>query len=72
MQQVMEGVMAKVINFYVPGFFRKTVSTVRTEPGKVIEFRLPRGKELAIQFRESASLNRSTKEGGIPTWTFCT
>ena len=49
--------MAKVINFYVPGFFRKTVRTVRAEPGKVIEFRLPRGKELAMQFSESASLN---------------
>jgi hypothetical protein len=67
----MEGVMAKVIDFYVPDVFRKTVSIARTEPGKVIEFRLPRGKEVAMQFRESASLNPSTKEGGIPTWTFC-
>lgn len=70
MRQVMEGVMAKVIEFYVPDCFGKTVSIARTEPAKLIEFRSPRGKELAMQFRESASLNPSTKESGIPNVDF--
>ncbi len=36
--EVKEKVMAKVIEFYIPKNFRKPLSTVAPELGKVIEF----------------------------------
>jgi hypothetical protein len=72
MRLIMENVMAKVIEFYVPGFFPKGVNcTTGTEGGKVIEFRLPRENGLPIQFREPAPRDPQTKEGAIPIWLFC-
>jgi hypothetical protein len=67
-----EDVMTKVIEFYIPDLFAKRINCIaRTEPGKVIEFRLPRGKGLTMEFREPASHDPSAKEGAIPMWTFC-
>lgn len=64
--------MAKVIEFYIPDSFSKRVNWIaRAEGGKVIEFRLSRGKGMAKQFRESASRDPRAKEGAIPMWTFC-
>jgi hypothetical protein len=67
-----EDVMAKVIEFYIPEFFSKRVDRIaRTEPEKVIEFCSPRGKGVALQFREPGSRDPDAKEGTIPMWTFC-
>jgi hypothetical protein len=72
MRQMMEDVMAKVIKFYIPDSFPKKVSCIaRTEPGEVIEFRLPRGKGVGDAVREPAAGGPHTKEGAIPMWTFC-
>ena len=72
MRQMMEDVMAKVIAFYIPDSFQKKVNRIAPiERGKVIEFRLPRGKGLTMQFHESASHDAYAKEGAIPMWTFC-
>jgi hypothetical protein len=72
MRQMMEDVMAKVIEFYIPDSFPKKVSCLApNECGKVIEFLLPRGKRLVMQFREPASNDPHAKEGAIPMWTFC-
>lgn len=46
---MMEDVMAKVIEFYIPDLFSTKASISHSERGKVIEFHLPRGKESAIQ-----------------------
>ena len=67
---MMEDVMAKVIEFYIPDFFPKKVNRMaRTELGKVIEFRLPRGRGLT-RFREPASQDVYGQEGAIPMWNF--
>jgi hypothetical protein len=72
MRQMMEDVMARVIAFYIPDSFQKKVNRIAPiERGKVIEFRLPRGKGLTMQFHESASHDAYAKEGAIPMWTFC-
>jgi hypothetical protein len=64
--------MAKVIEFYIPDSFPRRVSCMApNERGKVIEFRLPRGKGLAMQFREPAAGDSHTKVGAIPMWPFC-
>ena len=62
--------MAKVIKFYIPECFPNKVGA-RTGPGEVIEFRLPRGKGLTMQFHEPASHEAYAKGGAIPMWTFC-
>jgi hypothetical protein len=72
MRQMMEDVMAKVISFYVPDSFSKKVKHIApNERGKVIEFRLPRGKGLTMQLYEPALHEACAKEGAIPMWTFC-
>lgn len=63
--------MAKVIEFYIPDSFPKRVNCIaRVQRGKVIDFRLSSGKELATEFRESTSHDPRAKEGAIPMWTF--
>ena len=72
LQLMMEIAMAKVIEFHTPDLFPKRANSMtRTQCGKVIEFRLPLGKALAMQIREPASREAHTKEGAIPMWTFC-
>jgi len=72
MRQVMEDVMAKVIEFYIPDSFPKKVNRIApNERGEVIAFRLPRGKGVGDAVRESAAGDLHTKEGAIPMWTFC-
>jgi hypothetical protein len=71
MRQMMEDVMAKVIEFYIPDLFSKQVSTARGERGKVIEFCLPRVKAPVLQFREPAPREMDAKAGAIPMWGFC-
>jgi hypothetical protein len=69
---MMEDAMAKVIAFYIPDSFPKKVNRIApNEHGNVIEFRLPRGKGLTMQFHEPASHDPPAKEGAIPMWTFC-
>lgn len=64
--------MAKVIEFYIPDIFRRSVYPVaRTEFGKLIEFCLPRGQGVVVQLRKSPAVDAHTKEGAIPMWTFC-
>src|SRR4029077_11746353 len=71
MRQTMEDVMSKVIEFYIPDSFPTKVNRIApNERGKVIQFRLPRGKGLTIQFHELASHDEYTKEGAIPMWIF--
>jgi hypothetical protein len=71
MRQMMEDAMARVIKFYIPDYFPKKVNCIApNERGKVIELRLPRGKELAMQFREPTAGDPHTKEGAIPMWPF--
>ena len=44
MRQVMEDVMAKVIEFYVPDSFSKKADyAARSQRGKLVEFPLPKG-----------------------------
>jgi hypothetical protein len=71
MRQMVEDVMAKVIEFYIPDLFKKKVSTAQGERGKVIEFCLPRVKGPVLQFREPAPRGMDTKAGAIPMWGFC-
>jgi hypothetical protein len=68
---MVEDVMAKVIEFYIPDLFLKKVSTAQSKRGKVIEFRSPRVKGLVMQFREPAPRDPDTKAGAIPMWSFC-
>lgn len=69
---MMEDAMSKVIEFHTRDLFpKKANSMTRTQCGKVIEFRLPLGKALAMQIRKPASREAHTKEGPIPIWTFC-
>lgn len=64
--QVMEVVMTKVIEFYVPDSFPRKFNWIAgNERGKVIEFRLPREEGLATESRESAD----AKDRAIPIWT---
>jgi hypothetical protein len=71
MRQMMEDVMAKVIEFYIPDCFPKKVSCMaRTEPSEVIEFRLPRGKGVGDAVGEPAAGESHTKGSAIPMWTF--
>jgi len=45
MRQMMEDVMAKMIEFYIPDSFTKRVNCITpTERGKVIEFPSPKKK----------------------------
>ena len=69
---MMEDVMAKVIEFYIPDLFSKKVSTAQDERGQLIEFRLPHVKGPVLQFREPARREPDTKAGAIPMWGFCT
>ena len=71
MRQVMEDVMAKVIEFYIPDLFSKKVSTAQGDRGRLIEFRLPHVKGAVLQFREPAPREPDTKAGAIPIWGFC-
>jgi len=72
MLQMMEDVMANVIAFYIPDSFQKKANHLAlNERGKVIEFRVPRGKGLTMQCHEPASHDACAKEGAIPMWTFC-
>jgi hypothetical protein len=72
MQQMKEDVMAKVIEFFIPDYFPRKVNRIApNECGKVIQFRLPRGKGLTMQFHEPTSHDAYAKEGAIPMWTFC-
>jgi hypothetical protein len=68
---MMEDVMAKVIEFYIPDLFSKKVSTAPGERSKVIEFRLPHIKGPVLEFREPAPRDPETKAGAIPMWGFC-
>ena len=63
--------MAKVIEFYIPDLFSKTVSAAPGERSKVIEFRLPHVKGPVLEFREPAPRDPETKAGAIPMWGFC-
>jgi hypothetical protein len=65
-QQMVEDVMAKVIEFYIPDFFSKKVGTAQGERGKVIAFRLPQVKGPVLQFREPAPREPDTRAGAIP------
>lgn len=68
----MEDVMAKVIEFYISDFLPKRPDRIaRTEPGKVIEFQLPRGKGLEMQFSEPGSTDLDAEQGTTPTGKFC-
>jgi hypothetical protein len=72
MLQMMEDVMAKVIAFYIPDSFQKRPNHIApNERGKVIEFRVPRGKGLTMQCHEPVLHDACAKEGAIPMWTFC-
>jgi hypothetical protein len=66
---MMEDVMAKVIEFYIPDLFSKNVSP-QGEPGTLIEFRLPHVRGAVLQFREPAPREPDTKAGAIPMWGF--
>jgi hypothetical protein len=68
---MMEDVMAKVIEFYIPDLFSKKVSTAQGERGRLIEFGLPYVKEPVLPFREPAPRDPGTKAGAIPVWGFC-
>jgi hypothetical protein len=68
---MMEDVMAKVIEFYIPDLFSKKVSAAQGERSKVIEFRSPHVKGPVLQFREPAPREPGTKAGAIPMWGFC-
>jgi hypothetical protein len=70
-RQMMEDVMAKVIEFYIPDLFSKKVSTAQGERSKVIEFRLPHVKGPVLRVREPAPGDPETKAGAIPMWGFC-
>jgi hypothetical protein len=69
---MVEDVMAKVIEFYIPDLFSNKVSTAQGERGQVIEFRLHHVKGPVLQFREPARREPDTKAGAIPMWGFCT
>jgi hypothetical protein len=68
---MVEDVMAKVIEFYIPDLFSKKVSTAQGGRSKVIEFRLPHVKGPVLQFRKPAPREPDTKAGTIPMWGFC-
>jgi hypothetical protein len=67
----MEDVMAKVIEFYIPDLYSKKVIVAQDERGKVIEFRLPCAKGVAMQFREPAPLDPDMQARAIPMLGFC-
>ena len=63
--------MAKVIEFHIPDLFPRKISITHNRPAEVIEFRLPRVQELAMQFAEPASGDPRTKAGPILMCSFC-
>lgn len=70
LRAVMEDVMAQVIEFHIPDFFPRKVSTDCAERGKLIEFRLPHRKGNAMQSHEPASRDSRRKQQAIPIWSF--